>query len=246
MKIRLDKIILEKELVRTIKEAQALIMTGRIIVNGKVCDKPGTLTPKDAEVIIKEKFPYVSRGALKIEKAYQEFNLNFMDKIVCDIGSSTGGFTDFVLQHGAKQVFAIDVGHGQLDQKLREDKRVAVMERTDFRKVVKLPESIDYFLCDVSFISLKKMLPHIKQLTANSQQPKAYIIALIKPQFEASDKEVARGKGIIKSEQLRLEIIEEIKNFAQDLGFEIQGLAESPIRGTKGNVEYLLYLKTRA
>ena len=243
MKKRLDLVLLERNLAKTQIKAQAYIMAGQVFVSGKIIDKPGTLIRKEAEVVIREKFPYVSRGALKIEKAYCEFELDFNDKTVCDIGSSTGGFTDFVLQHGASKVFAIDVGRGQLDQKLREDDRVVVMEKTDFRDIDKLPGDIDYFLGDLSFISLRKILPQIKRLIVMSQQSEVNIVVLIKPQFEASRKEVTQGKGVIKSEQTRLEITEEIKTFAQNIGFTPLGLVESPITGAKGNKEYLLWLK---
>jgi len=242
MKKRLDIYLVEKNLVKTRTKAQALIMAGLVAVNDQVVDKPGSNIPVDAKVQLKDIFPYVSRGATKIEKAFIEFDLDFNDKVICDVGSSTGGFSDFALQHGAQRVFAIDVGRGQLDQKIRNNNKVVVMEKTDFRNVEKLPVPIDYFLCDVSFISLKKILPHIKQLIVNSQQQGAHIIALIKPQFEAGAKEVSQGKGVIKSEQKRLEIVEEIKIFAQSLGYKILGLAESPITGAKGNKEYLLYL----
>ena len=217
-------------------------MAGQVVVNDQIIDKPGYNISKDSNVQIKEIFPYVSRGATKIEKAFVEFDLDFHDKVICDVGSSTGGFSDFALQHGAKKIIAIDVGRGQLDQKVRNNDKVIVMEKTDFRKVEKLPVKIDYYLCDVSFISLKKILPHIKELVANSQQQSTQIVALIKPQFEAGAKEVSRGKGVIKSEQKRLEIVEEIKIFAQSQDFKILGLTESPITGAKGNKEYLIYL----
>ncbi len=213
-------------------------MAGQVLVDGQISDKSGKMIVEDAEVIVREAFPYVSRGASKLEKAYIEFGLDFEGKTVCDIGSSTGGFTDFALQHGAVKVFAIDVGTGQLAQKIREDNRVVVMERTDFRDVL-LPEPIDIFVCDVSFISLKKIIPKIKMLAI---QP-ADIILLIKPQFEAGAKEVTKGKGIIRDETVRAEIVEEIQNFAVASGFTVAGLTESPITGAKGNVEYLLYLK---
>jgi len=238
MKIRLDNLLINKGLVETVTKGQALIMAGEIYVDGKIVDKPGTLVFDKSELYLKPPSLYVSRGALKIEKAYQEFSLDFKDKIFCDIGSSTGGFTDFSLQHGARLVFAIDVGHGQLDQKLRIDSRVIVMERTDFRHVEKLPEKIDYFLCDVSFLSLTKILPYINKLSDYS----TYVIALIKPQFEASDKEVSRGKGVIRSVETRQEITDKMKRFAAEIGFEVLGLLESPIKGAKGNVEYLIYL----
>ena len=242
MKKRLDILLVEKKLSETIKKAQALIMTGRVIVDDKISDKPGRLIDVSADVSVMKKYPYVSRGASKLEKAFQEFNLDFNDKTFCDIGSSTGGFTDFALQHGAKRIYAIDVGRGQLDQKLREDEQVVVMEKTDFRNVHELPDEVNYFLCDVSFISLRQILPHILELAVKGEQQKTNVIALIKPQFEAETKEVSRGKGVIKSEQLRLEIVKEIKKFAQNLGFKIRGLTESPILGAKGNKEYLIHL----
>ncbi len=242
MRTRLDVYMVEKGLAETRSKAQALIMAGQVLVDERIIDKAGSNIANEARVRIIEQYPYVSRGATKLEKAYQEFNLDFKDKIICDIGSSTGGFTDFVLQKGAKKVYAIDVGRGQLDQKLRLDERVVVMEKTDFRHTEFLPDEIDLFVCDVSFISLTKILPKVKELTSNYKKTRPSIVALIKPQFEAGAKEVSQGKGVIKSEQKRLEIVDSIKEFVQDHGFEILGLTESPIKGAKGNVEYLLYL----
>jgi 23S rRNA (cytidine1920-2'-O)/16S rRNA (cytidine1409-2'-O)-methyltransferase len=237
-KPRLDQLLVDKGLASTKSRAQALIMAGLVCVNGHISDKPGKSLPRDTFISVKEVFPYVSRGALKLEKAYKEFKFKFEGKTVCDIGSSTGGFTDFALQNGAKKVFAVDVGTGQLAQKIREDERVIVMEKTDFRDVI-LSEPIEVFVCDVSFISLKKIIPKIKELAHES----AEIILLIKPQFEAGAKEVTKGKGIIRDEKLRLEIVEDIKMFAIEQGFMVGGLTESPITGAKGNAEYLLYLR---
>ncbi len=239
MKKRIDLLLVERNLSETRTKAQALVMSGQVLVDGEIVDKPGMSVNEDSAIDVKEKYPYVSRGASKLEKAYVSFGIDFKNKSICDIGSSTGGFTDFALQHGAKKVFSIDVGHGQLDQKLREDSRVVSMEKTDFRNIQKLDEEINYFLCDVSFISLKKILPKIMELV----KYKSEVIALIKPQFEAGAREVTRGKGVIKSEQVRNEIVSEIKNFAQDMGYQFEGLVESPIRGAKGNIEYLIYLK---
>jgi 23S rRNA (cytidine1920-2'-O)/16S rRNA (cytidine1409-2'-O)-methyltransferase len=239
MKKRIDLLLVERNLSETRTKAQALVMSGQVLVEGEIVDKPGMSVKEDSIIDIKEKYPYVSRGASKLEKAYVSFGINFKNKTICDIGSSTGGFTDFALQHGAKKIYAIDVGRGQLDQKIREDSRVVSMEKTDFRNIQKLDRKIDYFLCDVSFISLRKILPKIKDLV----EYKTEVIALIKPQFEAGAKEVTRGKGVIKSEQVRLETVTEIKIFAQDIGFQVEGVVESPIRGAKGNVEYLIYLK---
>ena len=238
MKKRLDEILTERKLVDSRNKAQALIMAGQVYVDGLRSDKSGRPTPVDAKICIKELFPYVSRGALKLEKAFIEFNLDFKDMTVCDIGSSTGGFTDFALQNAAKKVYAIDVGTGQLAQKIREDARVIVMEKTDFRNVGSLEDRIDIFICDVSFISLKNIIPQIKILADKNSQ----IVLLIKPQFEAGVKDVSKGKGIIRDGGLRLEIVEEIKDFSKQHGFTVSGLVESPITGAKGNVEYLLHL----
>ena len=248
MKKRIDVLLVEKGLAETRSKAQAYIMAGQVVADDVQIDKSGTMVDDSVAIAVKETFPYVSRGALKLEKAFHEFNLDFSGKTLCDIGSSTGGFSDFALQKGAAKVYAIDVGRGQLDQKIRENPKVVVMEKTDFRSVTSctgshpvqscLPEKIDYFLCDVSFISIKLILPHILDL----QPIDTKVIALIKPQFEAGAKDVSCGKGVIKSEQKRQEIVESIKVFAQKLGYKIEGFVESPITGAKGNVEYLLNL----
>jgi 23S rRNA (cytidine1920-2'-O)/16S rRNA (cytidine1409-2'-O)-methyltransferase len=267
-KSRLDQLLVDRNLVESKNKAQALIMAGQVYVDGERSDKSGRPTPDDAQICVKESFPYVSRGALKLEKAYQEFGMDFEGKTVCDIGSSTGGFSDFSLGRGAKKVYAIDVGTGQLAQKIREDARVIVMEKTDFRDVT-LPETIDIFVCDVSFISLKQIIPKITKIIstpvipaqAGIQETEDYrkagsqirsgmtkernvdIILLIKPQFEAGAKDVSRGKGIIRDPELRQAIVLDIQNYAVNEGFQVAGLVESPITGAKGNVEYLLYLK---
>jgi len=241
MKKRLDQILVEKGLVRSREEAKRLILAGNVLVEGRVLDKAGMTVPENADIKIKEIFPYVSRGALKIQKAIQEFKINLRGKIVCDIGASTGGFTDFSLQNGAKKVYAIDVGYGQLDQKLRNDPRVVVMERTNIRNVESLPELIDIFTIDVSFISLKQVLPIVKKII-ESQNHKAEVVALIKPQFEVGKKIADKCKGVIKDENIQNEVVEDIQKFATDLGFETKGVTESPILGAKGNKEFLLYL----
>jgi 23S rRNA (cytidine1920-2'-O)/16S rRNA (cytidine1409-2'-O)-methyltransferase len=238
-KKRLDEILTERNLTDSRTKAQALIMSGNVYAGGHQATKSGMKFDEDENICVKDPFPYVSRGALKLEKAYEVFNIDFEGKTVCDIGSSTGGFTDFALKHGARKVFAIDVGTGQLAQKIREDDRVVVMEKTDFRDVRELPEEIDIFVCDVSFISLKKIIQKIKDLATKP----AEIILLVKPQFEAGVKEVSRGKGVIKDENLRKEIVDDIQKFATEKGFTVIGTTESPITGAKGNVEYLLYLK---
>jgi 23S rRNA (cytidine1920-2'-O)/16S rRNA (cytidine1409-2'-O)-methyltransferase len=274
MKKRIDILLAEKGLAETRAKAQSLLMAGQVVVDGKKVDKAGTIVDENSEIEVKEKFPYVSRGALKIEKAHKEFKLNFKDKIICDIGASTGGFTDFALKNGAKKVYAIDVGYGQLDQKLREDERVVVMERTNIRDInlweefskrvilaskVRLEsrlsdkndsgqarmtvDKINYYLVDVSFISLKKVLPVIKQLAVNSKQP-AGIIALIKPQFEVGKKIADKCRGVIKDETIQKEVVENIARFAESIGFRVEGLTESPITGAKGNKEFLMWLES--
>ena len=244
-KSRLDQLLVDNGFAASKTKAQALIMSGQVFVDEHISDKAGRPTAVDAEITVKNAYPYVSRGASKLEKAYIEFGLDFEGKTVCDIGSSTGGFTDFALQHGASHVFAIDVGTGQLAQRIREDNRVIVMERTDFRDVT-LPEPIDIFVCDVSFISLKNIIPHVAEVIRNSKletRNSTDVVLLIKPQFEAGAKEASRGKGVIRDETLRQTIVEDIKTFATNEGFEVLGLVESPITGAKGNVEYLLWLK---
>ncbi|MDO8507131.1 MAG: TlyA family RNA methyltransferase [bacterium] len=238
MKKRIDILLTEKGLAESRTKAQAFLMSGQVEVDGRKIDKAGTLVDDDSEIKIKERFPYVSRGALKIQKAYQEFGLDFKDMVICDIGSSTGGFTDFALQNGAKKVFAIDVGYGQLDQKLREDSRVVVMEKTNFRDIDELPEKIDLFVCDVSFISLKKIILKIKEIVDYKTQ----CVLLIKPQFEVGKEVADKCKGVIKDEEVQRGVVEEIARFAEDNGFQVKGLTESPITGAKGNKEFLIWL----
>jgi 23S rRNA (cytidine1920-2'-O)/16S rRNA (cytidine1409-2'-O)-methyltransferase len=238
MKKRLDQLLFEKGLVESRTKAQGIIMSGNVYVDGRKVDKVGMQIAEDANICVKDPFPYVSRGALKLEKAVHEFGIKFDGKTVLDIGSSTGGFTDFALQNRAKKVFAVDVGTGQLAQKIREDERVEVYERTDFRDF-QAEESIDIFVCDVSFISLKRIIPKIKELA----KPGTEAVLLIKPQFEVGKKEADRGKGVIKDPEVREAVVKEIQDFAIEQGFQIKGIVPSPITGAKGNVEYLLWLK---
>lgn len=237
MKKRID-ILLSDKLQITRAKSQAMIMAGEISVQDKLITKSGQEFPEDVKIIVKNKFPYVSRGALKIEKAINEFKIDLKDKIICDIGASTGGFTDYVLQNGSKKVYAIDTGYGQLDQKLRNDSRVINMERTNIRDIHCLPEEIDLFVIDVSFISLKKVLPQCKKISEHSS-----VLALIKPQFEVGKKIADKTKGVIKDESIRTNVVSEISDFSKSLGYKIQGVVESPITGAKGNVEFLIYLK---
>lgn len=243
MKKRLDILVAEREKVSRAK-AQALILAGQVLIDGKMIDKAGTEVDEKAEIKIKEKFPYVSRGALKLEAAAKEFKIDFKNKIVCDVGASTGGFTDFALQNGAKKVYAIDTGYGQIDQRLRKDSRVILMERTNIKSVELLPEPIDIFVIDVSFISLKQVLPAVRKIMTNDKRPMTgNIVALVKPQFEVGKAVADKYKGIIKDEKIQLNIVEEIGQFAESLGYKVQGLIKSPITGAKGNKEFLMWLK---
>lgn len=243
MKKRLDVLVSEK-LGITRSKAQGYIMAGRVIVSGKTGAKSGQEFGVDTKIVVTEISPYVSRGAQKIEGAASKFKINFHNKIVCDIGASTGGFTDFALQNGAKKVYAIDVGYGQLDQKLRNDTRIVNMERTNIRDVESLPEDIDMFVIDVSFISLKKILPQVITINKNSKLKikNLEVIVLVKPQFEVGKKIADKFKGIITDENIQNEVLEDIKKYTKELGYIIEGETESPIKGAKGNKEFLLYL----
>jgi len=244
MKKRLDILVAEKTGESRVR-SQALIMAGLVYVNGKRVEKSGSEFEQDTDLEIKKPFPYVSRGALKLEKATQEFEIKLKDKVICDVGASTGGFTDYALQAGAKKVYAIDVGYGQLAQKIREDKRVVVMERINIKDVECLPEPIDVFVIDVSFISLKQVFPAVKNIIENckSKTKNSFsVIALIKPQFEVGKEIADKNKGIITDKNIQLDVVRNIGNFAEDIGFSVMGITESPITGAKGNQEYLIYL----
>ncbi len=240
-KERLDKLLVQKGLCESRQKAQALIMAGQVYVNGQRIDKAGTRIPVKAEIQIKgQACPFVSRGGLKLQKALEVFPLKVEGLVCADIGASTGGFTDCLLQHGAAKVFAIDVGHGQLHWRLRNDPRVVVMEGINARylKPEDLPESVDLATIDVSFISLSKILPAVKELV----KPGGHIIALIKPQFEVGPRQVGK-KGVVKDPKLHKQVIENIKKFALGLGLEVLGLTESPILGPAGNKEFLISLR---
>ena len=238
-KIRLDRLLFEKGLTESREKAKALILGGNVTVNGLLVDKAGTPVKTDSSLKILQKMPFVSRGGLKLEKAIRSFNIDANNKTAMDIGASTGGFTDCLLQNGTGKVYAVDVGYGQLDLKLRNDARVILLEKTNIKYLEKklIPDVIDIITIDVSFISLLKVIPKALEFLKQSGE----IIALIKPQFEAQKKDVGKG-GVIRDEIKRLEIVEKIKDKVKDMGFEIKGLTESPVKGPKGNVEYLIYL----
>lgn len=241
MKKRADVILFEKGLVESREKAKRVIMEGSVFVGSERIDKPGQKLDEDIEIRIKENPNiYVSRGGLKLEKSISSFGLKLENKTSMDIGASTGGFTDCMLKNGAKKVYAIDVGYGQLDWKLRNDHRVVVMERTNFRYVEKedIGEEIDFASIDVSFISLKLILPVAKKLLKDNGE----IIALIKPQFEAGRENVGK-KGIVKDKKIHFQVIQEIVNFCREIDLSASALTYSPITGATGNIEFLLHLK---
>ena len=240
-KKRLDKLLVEKGLVKSRERAKALIMAGKVLVNGRVVDKAGAPVSPDARIEIKgEDIPYVSRGGLKLETAIRAFDLDVKGFTCLDVGASTGGFTDCLLKHGAKKVYAVDVGRGQLDWKLRNDPRVISVEGFNARYLTEkeVPEKVDLVVIDVSFISLTKILPVVKQFL----KPGGKIVALIKPQFELTKREVDRGKGVIKDPSLHKKAIEKILNFSKEMDLYPENLTLSRPRGPKGNKEFLVLL----
>jgi 23S rRNA (cytidine1920-2'-O)/16S rRNA (cytidine1409-2'-O)-methyltransferase len=241
-KIRLDKLLFDKGLTESRERAKALILEGSVQVNGIVVDKAGTLVKPDDAVTVTNKMPYVSRGGLKLERAIKEFSIDLKDKTAMDVGASTGGFTDCLLQYGAKKVYAIDVGYGQFSYALRKDDRIELFERTNIRHFDRdlIPDEIEVATIDVSFISLLKVLPKVLEFLS----PQGEVIALIKPQFEVGRKDVGKG-GVVKDAIKRSEVVDKLMAEAEKLGFEVKGVTQSPIKGPKGNVEYLMYLKKK-
>lgn len=238
-KIRLDQLLVQRELADSREQAQRLIRAGMVSVGEQISSKPGHQFKDDAVVSVKEKEKYVSRGGLKIEGAHKQFQFNLTDAICLDIGSSTGGFTDFMLQHGASKVYAVDCGTNQLHYKLREDPRVIVMENTNARYITPedIPEPADFCSIDTSFISLTKILPPLKNL----MKPGGHIISLIKPQFEAGKDQVGKG-GVVRDPAIHQEVIEKVRTFGtEELGFQWLELCNSPITGPAGNIEFLAY-----
>jgi len=239
-KKRLDVLVFEKGFATSRQRSSALIMSGNILVNNQLVDKPGTMIAVDADIVNKgPDIPFVSRGGFKIEKAIHELSLNVTGMLCLDVGASTGGFTDCLLQHGARRVYAIDVGYGQLDWKLRQDPRVVVIERKNVRYATKelLPEPFDLISIDVSFISLKIVIPAIKKFLKKDGK----ILALIKPQFEVGKNQVGKG-GVVKDPKLHQSVIQELSAFFSDSGFKIGPVIPSPILGPKGNTEFIIYL----
>ncbi|MBQ6379993.1 MAG: TlyA family RNA methyltransferase [Clostridia bacterium] len=240
-KKRLDIAVTELGLAPSRERAKAMIMAGEIFVDNVKALKAGESVSEQAHIEFRGKvMPYVSRGGYKLEKAMQTFPIDLKGKTCMDIGASTGGFTDCMLQNGAAKVYAVDVGYGQLAWKLRTDERVINLERTNFRYVTKekVPDAIDFASIDVSFISLTKILPVLRALLTESGS----CVALIKPQFEAGKEKVGK-KGVVRDSAVHLEVVEKILSFAVESGFSVLGLSFSPIRGPEGNIEYLAYLQ---
>lgn len=239
MKIRLDKLLHIKNLAATRQKAQALIAAGQVMVNRQLVDKAGSMVDESSVIEIKETCPYVSRGGYKLAEALKYFQINPTGYICLDVGASTGGFTDCLLQNGAAKVYAVDVGYGQLAWKLRQDSRVSVMERTNARYIQPddLQDSIDLAVIDAAFISLKLLIPPLLALFREN----IAIVALIKPQFEVGKGKVGKG-GVVRDPDLHQEVIDDIIGFCTGLGLQNKGVTRSPILGPKGNTEFLIYL----
>ncbi|MFC1965426.1 TlyA family RNA methyltransferase [Chloroflexota bacterium] len=237
-KQRIDNLLVEKGLVESQAKAQALVMAGKVEVEGKAFTKSGMLVAEEASIVILEPPPFVSRGGFKLDYALDCFGIDVSDKVMADVGASNGGFTDCLLQRGAKQVYAIDVGRGQLDYRLRQDSRVVVMDRVNARYPINLPETIDLATIDVSFISVKKIIPSMAHLLKD----KGYLLVLIKPQFEAKREEVSKG-GVIKQPIVHARVLGRFIAWMIEHGFRLGGLVASPILGASGNKEFFVLLK---
>ena len=230
---------MEKSLAPTREKAQALIMSGLVLVDGKTADKPGQRVKENAKVEIKEPFRYVSRGGYKLEHALEKLGLSVEGFTVLDVGASTGGFTDCLLQRGAKRVYAVDVGKAQMDQKLRQDPRVVLYEETDARELTEehIPEKVDLITMDVSFISSKKLLPVVVKFL----KEEGFLLVLVKPQFELLPKFVK--KGVVKDDEKKVQAVLDVANFLKGLGFSVLRVIKAKPRGTKGNEEFFLFAK---
>lgn len=234
---RLDLLVFERGLAESRAKAQAFIMAGEVLVNGEQVDKAGTPVMETADIQVRARPKYVSRGGDKLEGALNDFQYDPAGKIAADVGASTGGFTDCLLQHGVARVFAIDVGYGQLAHKVRTDERVIAIERTNARYLTALAEPVDLVVIDASFISLRLLLLPIKGWLAET----ADIIALIKPQFEAGRGDVGKG-GVVRETEIHQRVIEEVADYAAQIGFNLQNLTRSPLKGPAGNIEFLIWL----
>jgi 23S rRNA (cytidine1920-2'-O)/16S rRNA (cytidine1409-2'-O)-methyltransferase len=239
-KARLDNLLVERELVPTRAKAKGMILAGEVLVDGVQVDKAGTAVSVEAEITIKSKLPFVGRGGLKLAGALDAFPISIKGKICADVGACTGGFTDVLLQRGASRVYALDVGYGQMDWKLRQDERVVMMERTNARYVYALDEPVQFVCIDVSFISLKLILPAVKRWLVEKEQTD--VVALIKPQFEAGRQQVGKG-GIVKDTAVHKQVLLEILDWSTVHDLAPLGLIQSPVTGSDGNIEFLVWLR---
>ena len=242
-KQRLDTLVVQRGLVESRERAKQLILAGEVIVSGSAQVKPGHLISSEAEIVVKQPPRYVSRGGLKLEKALQVFQVDVRGRVAIDVGASTGGFTDCLLQHSAKLVYAVDVGHGQLAWKIRQDPRVCVIERTNIRTidVNRFEPPIEIGVVDVSFISLQKVLPIVTQIV----DPMGDVLALVKPQFEAGRKYVGKG-GVVRDARVHVQVLCDLIQFIHGRDQSVMGISQSPIRGPAGNIEYLIWFKAGA
>jgi len=238
VKRRIDSLLVDRGLVESRAKAQALIMAGEVVVEGKTIIKPGTLVAEEVAITIVEPPPFVSRGGIKLDYALERFQLDVSAKVAADIGASTGGFTDCLLKRGASRVYAIDVGHGQLDYRLRHDPRVVVMEGVNARYPIPLPEKVDLVTIDLSFISVEKVIPSVAKLVKDG----GYLLVLIKPQFEARRGEVGKG-GIVKQPVVHATVLGRFIAWVVNHGFRLGGLVASPILGASGNKEFFVLLR---
>jgi len=242
-KERIDKLLVDRGLVQSRERAKALIMAGKVLVDGQKVEKAGTIVNYGARLVLKEKdHPYVSRGGVKLAFALDHFQVPVSGRIIMDVGASTGGFTHCLLLHGARKVYAVDVGYGQLDWSLRNDRRVVCLEKTNIRHLSheRISDPISLVVSDTSFISLKKVLVPIIELIHKEGE----IVSLIKPQFELSPREVGKG-GVVRDINLHARVVEDIVGFAKGLGVKVVGTVESPLKGPKGNKEFFIYLRAR-
>lgn len=240
LKQRIDTLLFEKGLAESREKAKSLIMAGVVYIDEQKVDKPGTNVNVNSNIIVRQGAKYVSRGGLKLEKSIENFDITLLDKVCMDIGASTGGFTDCMLQNGAKKVYSVDVGYGQLAWKLRCDERVCNLERTNIRYLDNslITDPVDFVSIDVSFISLKLVLPKVKELLVDNGD----CVALIKPQFEAGREKVGK-KGVVRDINVHKEVIFNVFSFTRELGFKIVELDYSPIKGPEGNIEYLMHIR---
>lgn len=237
-KKRLDVLLTERQLAVSRKQAQALVMAGSVLVDGRAASKPAELVPDSAAVSLRQPLPYVSRGGVKLAHALDAFGIDVRDRVAVDVGASTGGFTDVLLQKGVARVYAVDVGYGQLDWRLRNDPRVVLLERTNIRHLESLPEPVETAVIDVSFISLKLVLPVVRRLLIRPGE----VVALVKPQFEAGRGQVKRG-GVVRDLNVHRVVLTTIAQAAIDVGYAVAGLTASPLLGPAGNREFLLHLR---